>query len=138
MCSIMSNLLNVVTATERAAVITSVTFKSDSVTTEEFQLSMLEIVERYVDVRVKLSLCLIEHYVMKAYCGVAVQIHVFLTSALVGGEWSASRPGRFTPGVIAPGIHWIGGGWTSVSVWTRKKKIDTSGTQTPTPLSASP
>jgi hypothetical protein len=29
---------------------------------------------------------------------VGVQIHVFLTSALVGGEWSASRPCRFTPG----------------------------------------
>jgi hypothetical protein len=27
---------------------------------------------------------------MKAYGGVDVQIHVFLTSALVGGEWSAS------------------------------------------------
>jgi hypothetical protein len=27
-----------------------------------------------------------------------------LTSALVGGEWSTSRPGRFTPGT-----HWIGG-----------------------------
>jgi hypothetical protein len=35
--------------------------------------------------------------------GVDVQIHI-LTSALVGGEWSASRPGRFTPGT-----HWIGG-----------------------------
>jgi hypothetical protein len=32
-----------------------------------------------------------------------------LTSALVGGEWSASRPGRFTPGERAPGTHWIGG-----------------------------
>jgi hypothetical protein len=32
-----------------------------------------------------------------------------LTSALAGGEWSASRPGRFTPGETAPGIHWIGG-----------------------------
>jgi hypothetical protein len=29
--------------------------------------------------------------------------------ALVGGEWSASRTGRFTPGVRAPGTHWIGG-----------------------------
>jgi hypothetical protein len=41
---------------------------------------------------------------MKAYGGVGVQIHIFLTSALVWGEWSASRPGRFTPGT-----HWIGG-----------------------------
>jgi hypothetical protein len=46
---------------------------------------------------------------MKAYGGVGVYIHVFLTSALVGGEWSASRPGRFTPGERAPGTHWIGG-----------------------------
>jgi hypothetical protein len=38
-----------------------------------------------------------------------VEIHIFLTSALVGGEWSASRPGRFTSGEIAPGTHWIGG-----------------------------
>jgi hypothetical protein len=30
----------------------------------------------------------------------------------VGGEWSASRPGRFTSGEKAPGTHWIGG-WVS-------------------------
>jgi hypothetical protein len=46
---------------------------------------------------------------MKAYGGVGVQIHIFLTSALVGVEWSTSRPGRFTPGERAPGTHWIGG-----------------------------
>jgi hypothetical protein len=46
---------------------------------------------------------------MKAYGGVDVEIHIFLTSALVGGEWSASRPCRFTPGERAPVIHWIGG-----------------------------
>jgi hypothetical protein len=28
---------------------------------------------------------------------------------LVGGEWSASRPGRFTPGKEVTGTHWIGG-----------------------------
>jgi len=28
--------------------------------------------------------------------GVEIQLHAFLTSALDGGEWSASRPGRFT------------------------------------------
>jgi hypothetical protein len=34
---------------------------------------------------------------MKVYGGVDAQIHIFLTSALVGGEWSA------------PGTHLIGG-----------------------------
>jgi hypothetical protein len=33
----------------------------------------------------------------------------YLTSALVGCEWSASRIGRFIPGEKAPGTHWIGG-----------------------------
>jgi hypothetical protein len=46
---------------------------------------------------------------MKAYGAVDVKIHIFLTSALVGGEWSASNPGHFTPGERAPGFHWIGG-----------------------------
>jgi hypothetical protein len=41
---------------------------------------------------------------MKTYGGVDVYIHIFLTSVLVGGEWSTSRPGRFTPGT-----HFIGG-----------------------------
>jgi hypothetical protein len=31
-------------------------------------------------------------------------MHIFLTSALAGGDWSASRPGRFTTGT-----HWIRG-----------------------------
>jgi hypothetical protein len=46
---------------------------------------------------------------MKTYEGVHVSIHVFLTSALVRSEWSASRPSRFTPGERVPGTHWIGG-----------------------------
>jgi hypothetical protein len=33
---------------------------------------------------------------------------MFLISALAGGEWSASRPGRFTSGEKDPGTHWIG------------------------------
>jgi hypothetical protein len=32
-----------------------------------------------------------------------------LNSALDGGEWSASRPVRFTFRERAPGTHWIGG-----------------------------
>jgi hypothetical protein len=46
---------------------------------------------------------------MKVYWGVDVQIHIFLTLALVGGEGSASRPCRFTPGKRAPGTRRIGG-----------------------------
>jgi hypothetical protein len=49
---------------------------------------------------------------MKTYGGVDVYTHVFLTSALVGGEWSAARPGRFIPGERAPVTHrlrgWVG------------------------------
>jgi hypothetical protein len=44
-----------------------------------------------------------------AYGGVDVWIHIFLTSALVGGEWSASHPGRFTSGERALGTLLIGG-----------------------------
>jgi hypothetical protein len=41
--------------------------------------------------------------------GVDVYIHIFFISALAGGEWSASRPGRFTPGKRTPSTLWIGG-----------------------------
>jgi hypothetical protein len=37
-----------------------------------------------------------------------------LTSVLDGGEWSASRPGRFTLRERAPASHWIEG-WVHVS-----------------------
>jgi hypothetical protein len=45
---------------------------------------------------------------MKAYGGVDVKTHIFLTLTLVGREWSASCPGRFTPGERIPGTDWIG------------------------------
>jgi hypothetical protein len=35
---------------------------------------------------------LTEHHAKKAYWEVEVQLHLILTSALDGGEWSASRP----------------------------------------------
>jgi hypothetical protein len=46
---------------------------------------------------------------MKTYGRMDVQIHVFLTSALVGGEQSDSRPGHFTPAEEpAIPIGWVG------------------------------
>jgi hypothetical protein len=47
---------------------------------------------------VKLPLYLSKHYAMKTYEVMEVQLHTFFNSALDGGEWSASLPGRFTPG----------------------------------------
>jgi hypothetical protein len=48
------------------------------------------------------------------YGGMAVFIHIFLTSAQGGCECSASRLGRFTPEIKASSTHWIGG-WVSLS-----------------------
>jgi hypothetical protein len=73
----------------------------------------------------KLSLCLTKYHAMKTIGGVEVQLHAFLTSALDGGEWSASHPGCFTPGERAPGTHCIGGGVGSRAILDMvvKKKI---------------
>jgi hypothetical protein len=40
---------------------------------------------------------------------VDVEINIFFIPALVGGEWSVSRPDRFKSGETASGIQWIGG-----------------------------
>jgi hypothetical protein len=56
---------------------------------------------------------------MKAYGGVDVWSYIFLTSALIGGEWSASRPCRFTPGERAFDTHWVGG---RVGLWTKWRR----------------
>jgi hypothetical protein len=55
-------------------------------------------------IKVDLFVVLIKHHATKMYGVVEAWFHSFLISALGGGEWSVSRPGRFTPGV-----HWIGG-----------------------------
>jgi hypothetical protein len=56
------------------------------------------IVQFSLKIKVKLSLCLIKHRSVKAYGGEEVQHDAFLTSALHGGKWSASRCGTFTYG----------------------------------------
>jgi hypothetical protein len=45
---------------------------------------------------------------MKAYWGNGGIAPRIFTRALDVGEWSASRPGRFTPRERAPGTHRIG------------------------------
>jgi hypothetical protein len=52
---------------------------------------------------------------MQTYGGVDVQIQVFLTSTLLGGELSALTPGRFIAGERAPVAFWIGG-WVGPNV----------------------
>jgi hypothetical protein len=73
---------------------------------------------------------------MKAYGEADVYIPIFLTLALVGGEWSASRSGRFTPRESDSGAHWIGG-WVASpnqSGQCREEKLlDPTRTQTPNP-----
>jgi hypothetical protein len=49
----------------------------------------------------------------------------FLTSALDGGEWLASRPCRFIPWEGASGTHWIGGWGDPEPVWTPWKREKT-------------
>jgi hypothetical protein len=46
---------------------------------------------------------------MKVYWEWRYSATHYLTSALDGGEWSASYPGHFTPRERAPGTHWLGG-----------------------------
>jgi hypothetical protein len=68
-----------------------------------------------------------------------VQIHVFLTSELDGGELSASRPSRFTLGEIAPDIDWIGG-WVGprAGLDAVEKILALTWIRTPTPRASSP
>jgi hypothetical protein len=68
---------------------------------------------QWVQVKVKLSLCF---NLAPRHEGVLGKWRYSsthsLTSALDGGEWSASRPGRFTTKKRDLGTHWIGG-WVS-------------------------
>jgi hypothetical protein len=60
--------------------------------------------------KLKLFLCLtINLYAMKTWGGENLLSPVFLISALVENEWSASRLCMCFPGEGAPGTHWVGG-----------------------------
>jgi hypothetical protein len=77
----------------------------------EFVESQLRITSTVsVEVKVKLSLCF--NWAPR-HEGVLGEWRYnsthSLTSSLDEGEWSASRPGHFTPRERPPGTHWIGG-----------------------------
>jgi hypothetical protein len=78
---------------------------------------------------------------MKAYGRVDVKIQVFLTSALVGGEWSDSRSARFTPGKRASpyplGMR-LGGPQNQSGRRGEEKILDLTGARTPTSRPSSP
>jgi hypothetical protein len=85
--------------------------------------------------RVKAMLSLvIKHYVMKTYEKSGGIAPPFLTSALYGGKWSASRTSRSSSGERAPLTHWIGGwvgpgpAWT---LWSRENSHVPAGNWTP-------
>jgi hypothetical protein len=62
-----------------------------------------------------------------------------LTSTLVRGEWSASRPGRFTPGKEPryPLNKRMGGPQSWFERRREERILDSIGTRTPTPQSSS-
>jgi hypothetical protein len=70
-----------------------------------------------------------------------VKIHVFLTSVLVEGEWSASCTGRFTPGGKSPQYPSdtsLGGLQNWPGRYREVKILDSTGTKTLISQSSSP
>jgi hypothetical protein len=60
-----------------------------------------------------LSPCVSKHHTKKYDADVvAVQLHAFLSSTLDGGDWPASRFGRFITRERVQGTHWTGS-WTA-------------------------
>jgi hypothetical protein len=70
---------------------------------------------------------------MKTYGDVKVDFHIILISALDGGEWSVSRPGRFTTWEKAQVPTAQKAGWAPEPVWTlwrNEKSLAPAGNRT--------
>jgi hypothetical protein len=73
---------------------------------------------------------------MKTYEGVNVWIHIFSTSALVGGEWSAPHPGPFSPRGKSPWYQLdrrLGGPQNRSGRRGKKKNLAPTGTRNSDP-----
>jgi hypothetical protein len=72
---------------------------------------------------------------MEALGGEEYSSYSFTTSALDGGEWSASLPGRALPPGKGPPVHIVqDAGWASELVWTQRieeKSFAPAGDRTP-------
>ena len=66
---------------------------------------------------------------MKVYKGKQVQPHSFLTSALDGGKWSTSSPGRFTPEERQ--LYTLNRTEPVWTFWRREKFLAPTGIRTP-------
>jgi hypothetical protein len=64
---------------------------------------------------------------MKKYARVGVSGHVFIISALDGGEWSASGSGRFNPGERAVVPVKQEARWAPRSVWSLWRRLCING-----------
>jgi hypothetical protein len=79
---------------------------------------------------------------MKAYGGMDLQIHIFLTSALAGGEWSVS----FTPRSLYPRgkspRYPLDRRLDGPQYWSGRRReekiLDPTGAETPNPWPSSP
>jgi hypothetical protein len=71
-----------------------------------------------------------------------ISSYSFTTSALDGGEWSASRPGRALPPGKGPPVPIVQeAGWAPEPVWTQRleeKSLVPAGDRTPIARSSSP
>jgi hypothetical protein len=86
--------------------------------------------------KVKLSLWLSEHHIMKMYCWVEVYLRPYLTSALDGREWSASRPGVSTFITHCTG-DWVGAR-SGLDAVQKGKPLAPARNSTQIPRSSSP
>ena len=71
----------------------------------------------------------------RAECRWRYDYNPFATSALEGGEWSAARPGRFTPGTDLVRTV-LESGWTPRQVWTGAEYLAPHRDSIPRPSSA--